>query len=83
MPEFTDAHGIAIVYDVHPAQTETRAVVQLLHAEDAPLGEAQAAPLIERFLAGRARLELAAAEVRRLREAASIEYVGDIQARAR
>lgn len=31
MPEFTDAHGIAIVYDVHPAQTETRAVVQLLH----------------------------------------------------
>lgn len=31
MPEFTDAHGIAIVYDIHPAQTETRAVVQLLH----------------------------------------------------
>ena len=31
MPEFTDAHGVAIVYDVHPAQTETRAVVQLLH----------------------------------------------------
>ncbi|WP_194410461.1 alpha/beta fold hydrolase [Microbacterium cremeum] len=31
MPEFTDAHGVAIFYDVHPAQTETRAVVQLLH----------------------------------------------------
>lgn len=31
MPEFTDAHGIAIVYDVHPAKTEPRAVVQLLH----------------------------------------------------
>lgn len=31
MPEFTDAHGVAIVYDVHPAQTEPRAVVQLLH----------------------------------------------------
>lgn len=31
MPEFTDAHGVAIVYDVHPAHTETRAVVQLLH----------------------------------------------------
>ncbi len=30
--EFTDAHGIAIVYDVHPARTDrTRAVVQLLH----------------------------------------------------
>ncbi|WJL96684.1 alpha/beta fold hydrolase [Microbacterium sp. ET2] len=32
MPEFIDAHGIAIVYDVHPAETaEPRAVVQLLH----------------------------------------------------
>lgn len=31
MPEFTDAHGIAIVYDVHPAATAPRAVVQLLH----------------------------------------------------
>lgn len=31
MPEFIDAHGIAIVYDVHPATTTPRAVVQLLH----------------------------------------------------
>lgn len=31
MPEFLDAHGIAIVYDVHPAKTTPRAVVQLLH----------------------------------------------------
>ncbi|MDE0546620.1 alpha/beta hydrolase [Microbacterium sp. C7(2022)] len=31
MPEFIDAHGIAIVYDVHPASTTPRAVVQLLH----------------------------------------------------
>lgn len=31
MPEFIDAHGITIVYDVHPAQGEPRAVVQLLH----------------------------------------------------
>ena len=31
MPEFTDAHGIAIVYDVHPARTTPRAVVQLVH----------------------------------------------------
>ncbi len=29
--EFTDAHGIAIVYDVHPAATPPRGVVQLLH----------------------------------------------------
>ncbi|MET0297713.1 MAG: alpha/beta hydrolase, partial [Microbacterium sp.] len=31
MPEFTDAFGITIVYDVHPAQGAPRAVVQLLH----------------------------------------------------
>lgn len=31
MPEFIDAHGIAIVYDVHPARTTPRGVVQLLH----------------------------------------------------
>jgi alpha-beta hydrolase superfamily lysophospholipase len=31
MSEFTDAHGIAIVYDVHPAKTTPRAVVQLVH----------------------------------------------------
>ncbi|WP_137845476.1 alpha/beta hydrolase [Microbacterium sp. 2FI] len=31
MPEFTDAHGIAIVYDVHRPKTTPRAVVQLLH----------------------------------------------------
>jgi len=31
MPEFIDAHGITIFFDVHPAKTEPRAVVQLLH----------------------------------------------------
>lgn len=31
MPEFVDAHGVAIVYDVYAAQTTPRAVVQLLH----------------------------------------------------
>jgi len=41
-------------------------VIQLVHAEEAPLTEQQAAPLIEQFLAGRRRLETAAAEVKRL-----------------
>jgi EpsD family peptidyl-prolyl cis-trans isomerase len=54
-------------------------VIQLVHAEDAPLTEQQAAPLIEQFLAGRRRLEAAAAEVKRLREAATIEYVGEFK----
>lgn len=63
------------------ASPEGASVVQLVHAEDAPLTEQQAAPAIEQFLAGRKRLEVAAAEVRRLRESARIEYVGESKAR--
>ncbi|HEX6267522.1 MAG TPA: EpsD family peptidyl-prolyl cis-trans isomerase [Burkholderiales bacterium] len=56
-------------------------VVQLVSAAEAPLGEKQAAPVIERFLAGRKRMEIAAAEAKRLRGSARIEYVGDSTAR--
>jgi EpsD family peptidyl-prolyl cis-trans isomerase len=56
-------------------------VVRLVEASDAPLAELQAAPVIEKFLAGRKRLELAAAEAKRLRASARIEYVGDFKAR--
>ncbi len=51
-------------------------VIQLAHADDAPLSEIQAQPVIESFLAARRRIDAAAAEVRRLRAAARIEYVG-------
>jgi EpsD family peptidyl-prolyl cis-trans isomerase len=54
-------------------------VIQLLQAEEAPLSEQQAAPLIEQFLGARKRLEVAAAEVRRLRESARIEYAGQFK----
>jgi EpsD family peptidyl-prolyl cis-trans isomerase len=54
-------------------------VILLVHAEDAALTEQQAAPVIEQFLAGRKRLEIAAAEVRRLRDSARIEYVGEFR----
>ncbi|HVL37076.1 MAG TPA: hypothetical protein VM489_15510, partial [Burkholderiales bacterium] len=47
--------------------------------EHRDLPRPQAAPVIERFLAGRKRMELAAAELRRLRAAARIEYVGDFR----
>ncbi len=54
-------------------------VIQLEHAEGAPLSEPQAGALIERFLAARKRLELAAAEVRHLRETARIEYTQQLR----
>jgi EpsD family peptidyl-prolyl cis-trans isomerase len=53
--------------------------IQLIHAEDAPLDAEQANALIEQFLAGRKRLQLAAAEVKKLREGARIEYVAQVK----
>ncbi|MGZ0712512.1 alpha/beta fold hydrolase (plasmid) [Coraliomargarita sp. W4R53] len=50
MPEFIDAHGIAIVYDVHPAATTPRAVVQLLHGVGEHAGRYHA--IIETLVAG-------------------------------
>ena len=50
-------------------------VVEVEHAEDAPLSEVEAQPLIERFLAARRRVDAAAAELSRLRARARIEYV--------
>ena len=56
-------------------------VIQVVRVEEAPLAEAQAAPLIEKFLAARRRLEIAEAELKRLRAAATIEYLGEIRER--
>ncbi len=52
-------------------------VVQLMVAEEAPMSEQQARPIITRFLASRKRLEIAQDQIRKLREQAKIEYVGE------
>lgn len=54
-------------------------VVQVLRSEEAPLSGQQAAPVIERYLLGRERLELARAEMGKLREQAKIEYLGEFK----
>jgi EpsD family peptidyl-prolyl cis-trans isomerase len=54
-------------------------LMQLADAQEAPLALEQAAPVIESFLAGRKRLALAEAEVKRLRESARIEYVAQFK----
>ena len=54
-------------------------VVQVLRSEEAPLSGQQAAPLIERYLLSRERLELARAEVGKLRAQAKIEYLGEFK----
>jgi len=56
-----------------------RTAIQLINAEDAPLPPERAYALIEQFLAGKKRIALAAAEVKKLREGARIEYVAQVK----
>ena len=65
---------IALIPSVHGA-----AVLQLIHSQPAPLTIEQATPMIEKFLANKKRVEVADAEVKRLRDRAKIEYVGDFE----
>lgn len=68
---------------VFPHPPVGSSVIELIHAEDAPLSAEQANALIEQFLAGRKRLEVAAAEVKKLREGARIEYVAQVKTQPR
>ena len=52
-------------------------VLQIVAVQPQPIDEAKAMPMIEQYLTTRKREELARAEVKRLREAAKIEFVGD------
>jgi len=53
------------------------AVVQIARSQTQPLTEEKATPFIEQFLQNRARMALAQNELKTLRAAAKIEYVGD------
>lgn len=54
-------------------------VLQVLASQLQPVDDAKAAPAIEQFLATRKRDELARAELKRLRENAKLEYVGEFE----
>lgn len=52
-------------------------VVQLVASQSQPLDEKQATKFIEQFLANQKRTEFAAADLKKLREQAKIEYLGE------
>ncbi len=50
--------------------------IQLLKTEEQPLTQKQAFPMIARYLVNKKRMELTQAEIKRLRDSATIQYVG-------
>lgn len=58
-------------------------LVQVASSDKQPLDEQQATPFIEQFLQNQRKLELAQNELKALRSAAKIEYVGEFAAPAR
>ena len=62
---------------VFAASSNRASALEVLASESQPVDDKKAAPVIEQYLTNRKREELAALEVKRLRDAAKIEYVGD------
>jgi EpsD family peptidyl-prolyl cis-trans isomerase len=55
-------------------------IVQLIHSHPEPVGEAQGRPFIEKYLLEQRRQARAAEEIKALRSAATIQYVGEVHA---
>lgn len=51
-------------------------ILQFVSAREQPVTKEQAKPVIERFLVNQKRMELAQAEVKRIKDAAKVEYLG-------
>lgn len=62
---------------VFPTGNNRSSAIEVLATESQPLDDKKAAVSIEQFLQNRKREELSASELKRLRESAKIEYVGD------
>jgi len=62
---------------VFAAGNNRASALEVLASESQPVDDKKAAPVIEQYLANRKREDLAALEVKRLRDAAKIQYMGD------
>ncbi len=66
--------GKLLVYSTAPNRWSA---IEVLASDPQPVDDKKASPVIEQFLANHKREVLTVAEVKRLRDAAKIEYVGD------
>lgn len=57
-------------------------IVQIAGVREQPIDEVAATPLIERYLGNRRKEDFAREDMRRLRERAAIEYVGDFDSKS-
>lgn len=75
LPQFHTARDGQIF--VFPAANGTTSLVQVLDAQSMPLTEQDATPYIEQFLQNQLRGKFAEKELKQLRTAAKVEYVGE------
>ncbi len=62
---------------VFPTSPNRVSAIEVLATEAQPVDDKKAAPIIEQFLTNRKQQELARTELKRLHDAAKLEYVGD------
>jgi len=62
---------------VFPTSATRASAIEVLAAESQPVDDKRATPVIDQFLGNRKREELATAELKRLKDAAKIDYMGD------
>jgi len=60
-----------------PTAANRASALEVLASEAQPVDEKHAAPIIEQFLTNRKREELASADLKRLRDTAKVEYLGE------
>ena len=70
--------GEVIIYPRPPGI----AIAQIMNSTDAPVDQAKAKPLIERFLNNQARTEAVQAEIKRIKEASKVTLMGEFAAGA-
>lgn len=83
MEALSKYHKMAVGDILYQPGPQGIVIAQLIAAQTVPLSEEQATPFIEQYLQNRERLKLSDSEMKRLKDAAKIEYLGEFAAMAK